>query len=67
MTSSVESEPWAATESFYGRVLEDDTLRPFFKENRYGGAHVSRGALSRKGVISSRSCSIIYCRRTKHG
>lgn len=22
---------WAATESFYGRVLEDETLRPFFK------------------------------------
>src|ERR1700726_631198 len=22
---------WAATESFYGRVLADDTLRPFFK------------------------------------
>jgi truncated hemoglobin YjbI len=36
MTSSVESEQWAATESFYGRVLEDDTLRPFFKKNRYG-------------------------------
>jgi hypothetical protein len=31
------------------------------------GAHVSREALSRKGVIFSLSCSSIYCRRIERG
>ena len=31
---------WAATESFYKRVLADDTLRPFFKTTDVAQLHV---------------------------
>src|SRR5437870_5613251 len=51
-------------------IIDDLGMRklgPTAAEELLERAHVSRVALSRKGVIFSCSCSIIYCRRTKHG